>query len=62
MQVEHHVLDLVLDQPRSPDCSFLLVAWKIVLMLVTNCEAERTDEDQDDASTRNSINASSWTG
>lgn len=62
VQVEHLVLDLVLVQQRSPGGSFLLVAWEIVVMLVTNCEAERKDEDQEDASTQNSVNANSWGG
>lgn len=53
MQVEHHVLDLVLVQQRSPGSSSLLVAWKTVAMLVTDCEAERQDEGQDDASSGN---------
>lgn len=53
MQVEHHVLDLVLVQQRSPGSSSLLVAWKTVAMLVTDCEAERQAEGQDDASSRN---------
>lgn len=53
MQVEHHALDSVVVQQRSPGSSFLLVAWKMVVMLVTSCEAERQAEGQGDASTRN---------
>lgn len=49
MQVEHHVLDLVVVQQRSPGSSFLLAAWKTVVMLVTSCEAERQAEGQGDA-------------